>query len=209
MAETKRMLLSLPFFLVLFTFCACGAGQVVQAVGEENVVEVSRKEKPIWLSQPFCPKGAVCARGSRTRAAALEHARTDAHYDAVKDFARRLESKAKALFSSARDEGRIPELGESPEIDNAIKEFFAAASRLRIQNVKEEDFWWKKVKSFGEDQRIHYYFDYEILLSIPETTWRAKVKELIDRQKNKARGLKHEALVKELDRFAKDLDVDE
>ena len=196
---------SLSLVAVLLLASACGSARVGDVYGEEEIVEQSREERPRWLGAPWCPETKVCVQGSRTRAAALEHARADAQADAVKLFARQLQSKAKAKFESARSEGRLPELGEAPDVDQAIKEFFVAASKLQVEDVRVEDFWWRKTRSLGEDRRYHYYFNYYVLLSVPERTWKRKVKALLDRQKDKTTSAGHQALVKEMDEFAKDV----
>ncbi len=187
--------------LVLTAYPACGSSSGPFIYGNSEVVERSRSERPRWIEAPQCPQGRVCSSGSRTRAAALEHARTDARHDAVKGFASRLSTKVKTRFQAARQEGRIPEPGESVEVDQGIKELFAAASRLSVQDLHVEDFWWVKTRAAGEDHRYHYYVDYHVLVSMPQASWRRKVKALLERSRKKAQG----ALMQELDAFAKDI----
>jgi len=201
----------IPFVLAICTATfACGGTPVRSEVyGEEEIVEASRKEKPEWLGAPKCPSGRVCAQGTRTRAAALEHARTDAQNDAIKDFGRRLRSKAESKFGNARQEGRIPELGETPEVDQRIEDIYGALSKVTVEDLKVEDFFWRKVRSLGEDHRYHYYFDYDALVSIPERTWNRKVKDLLDEQRRKAQEAGQQALAKEIDGMFADLEKEE
>lgn len=189
---------------LLVALAGCG-GTAPTVAGTEEVLETSREERPRWMGAPECPDGKVCAQGSRTRAAALEHARTDAHNDALKDFARRLETRAKTRFAAARQEGRLPEAGEAPDVDQAIKDFFAAASRIQVQDVHVEDFWWRRFQVMGSDGTYHHYYDYAVLLSMPAASWRRAVQAVIDRQRNEARAAGHAQLVEELDRFAADV----
>jgi len=192
--------------VVVGLLAGCG-GTARQVYGEEEVLQASREEVPAWLGAPTCPADRVCATGSRTRAAAIEHARTDAHNDALKDFARRLESRAKARFQSARTEGRIPELGESGSVDQAVKDLYAAMSRVKLRDVHTADFWWRRVRSLGEDQRYHYYYDFHILLSVPRGAWARTVRDLVEAEKRRANAAGQQALVRELDAFAADLEA--
>jgi hypothetical protein len=193
----------LNVILVALSLSAC-ASTTAPMPGEEQVIERSREVKPEWVGDPRkCPEGRVCAIGQRTRAAAVEHGRSDAFNDALKDFGRRMQTRAKSVFSSARSEGRLPQPGEDPELDGLIEELYAAFSKVIIEDVKLEDFYWTKTRAMGDDKRFRTAFDYSVLVSIPEATWRRKITELMEAQK---RGDKRtEALRNRVQPFTNDL----
>jgi hypothetical protein len=190
--------------LALGSIAGCATSPERPTPGEEQVLERSREQRPNWVGDPReCPDGRVCAIGQRTRAVALEHGRSDAFNDALKDFGRRLQTRAKSVFSSARSEGRLPQPGEEPDLDGLVEELYAAFSKVTVEDVKLEDFYWVKARALGEDQRFRTTFDYSVLVSIPEATWRRKIEALLDA--NKATNPKHEALKKKLETFTNEL----
>jgi len=194
----------LASMLLFFVSCGCSA-PVSDLVGDEEIVETSRDEKPEWLGRPMCPDKKVCATGSRSRSSALDFARTDAQADAVKQFARQLESRAKAYFGSNRNEKGLPEVGDSPQVDQVVNELFAMASKVTIQDVRVEDFWWKRYRSMGQDGRLHYYIDYYILVSISESTWKSKVSEVINKGKELAMGANLQKMEEQLEKFGEEV----
>lgn len=204
LASYSSRLLWLARFACLGLGAGCASSGQSAVVGDETVIERSREEKPTWLGDPnVCGKGLVCAIGSRTRSAAVEYGRTDAFNDALKDFGRRLQSRAKSVFSSARTEGRLPQPGQDPVLDTVLEELYAAFSKVTVEDVHVEDFYWTRTRALGDDGRARTAFDYSVLVSIPETTWRKKIEALLASQR--ASDPEHEALRQKLDTFTNDL----
>ncbi len=197
----SRHLMFLSLLIVSFALTpmfACGS-KGPKPTGEEKVVETSRPDKAEWMGKPTCPEGRVCAQGSRTHSKKLEHGKTDAHHAALKQFANDLQTKVKSLYEAGRQEDG----GDSGVLTEAYKELYAAASKLNISNVKLEDFWWRKLKVLEGDQEYHYYYDYFILVSISEASWKKQVQALIDAAKKKAGEANQQELVDAMDDFAK------
>lgn len=180
---------------------ACSGIGSAGGMAQMTVLETSRDERPAWIGTGECPQGRMCVVASKERATTVEFGRTDATMNGMTEFARKLESAIFTRFEQARVEGRLPNLGEDPEMDTRIEDFTKAESKSRFQNTKTEDFWWRRYAYPGTDGQARVYIDFYVLLSVPETYWNQKVKEAMSGMQKRAREAGQQKLADELDKM--------
>lgn len=168
---------------VLWASCA-GRGVIC---GSERIVESSRSSKPEWVMKKVeHSKGRMMFVGARTEAISFEDARTDARMDAVKAIAQLARNEMYADYERARNEMGIPE--DNSDVGRVIREAVIAFSETVVKGAKEEEFYWERIeKRLCNPDRLKYYYNFWILLSIPESEFDNAKLGIIEKQIKEAK----------------------
>lgn len=178
----KRLLAMVIGMCVL----SCAGAQVKKEVGEREIVEKSDDKKPEWVLKkvPKSREGKIFFRGSRTRAVAYEDGVTDSRMDAIKGISQMAQTEMSALYEKARKELGIP--ADDKDVGRVINDGMIAFSQTIVKGIVEEEIYWEKYKEY-EGDRVGYFYDVYILVSISERDFRAAAESIVESQLKKAR----------------------
>jgi len=190
--------------LLLYTILllvSCATPEILK-FGERKVIDTSGK-KPDWVVHiPKPSNGKIYFSGSRTRGVTFEDSRTDARMSAIAQISDQAKTEFRHYYERARTEEGLPM--DDKDIGFVLNDGMIAVSEVVVSGVREEDTYYEKYQE-KTATGISYFFDFYMLVSVPEENFERAQIETISKLQKKAREKKNEKAEKLLERMRKEI----
>ena len=178
----RRSVLSLVIVGAILSLAACGSAP--PQMGEQFIVEKVPDRAPRWRTKPPGERdGKQFFVGVKTHASSLEAGNTDARQNAIQKIVEYIGGTGMVDYTKARVEAGLTDEGDA---GSYIEDGYRFLAESIAQGVREDETYYERVREWNPDG-WHYFYNYYVLISIPEEALVRSAQMAFQRQAEAAR----------------------
>jgi hypothetical protein len=178
----RRSVIILVIVGIAVSFMACGSKP--PEMGEQFIVERVPEDAPRWRTRPPVERdGKQFFVGVKTHASSLEAGNTDARQNAIQKVVEYIGGTGMVDYTKARVEAGLTDEGDA---GNYVEDGYRFLAESIAQGVREDETYYERVKEWNLDG-WHYFYNYYVLISIPEDALQRSALAAFQAQADEAR----------------------
>ena len=178
----RRSILTIVIVGIAMSLSACGSK--LPEMGEQFIVERVPDSAPRWRTRPPVERdGKQFFVGVKTHASSLEAGNTDARQNAVQKVVEYIGGTGMVDYTKARVESGLTDEGDA---GNYVEDGYRFLAESIAQGVREDETYYERVREWNLDG-WHYFYNYYVLISIPDDAIVRSAQQAFARQAEEAR----------------------